>query len=686
MICRHNKTKLLVLAQTVIFSLSLFCGTALAAPPEKYDVNPGSPGYMSAHTYLSPTDEPNIYRVKQTLLGTAQKQKTFTDLVILINTGHTFTTNTAISGGGIVGTDAFGFVLDPATGAASTTARHYGGTGYNIWNAMFYAAEEMINYIFDPTFNPNAENCRVAIVTYGNTATGAFNSPTMIGLTGKDDKIEILKKLGTVENMPRGGSNPVPLSKGVQAAYRLLEDKGTPLYFDPAGSGTTYYSNDFHIPQASGPDITTIPANEGAWETKDSSAPAGSKYERFIVSLHSIGATTTADFRTTTYPLSSTTPTPITDPNSPLTYNDSMFGMVTEGTSNGQFFAYNWARYNISEVSKKLSVHNNGKVPYQTFALWIDPDHVTINTGANGWMDFNDSISGFPLSQTPVFSGSGYKDYKTRINEMASGKGNLALYRYINVLYSPTSGPVALYENFEGMQYWSNSGILRNVYSTATLTSQLSDFISSITVIENSGTVSHSTLASNFELYKFQGEALLNPSYGTATNSGRNITWDIGMMPDEEISLTFYVRYTGPMDTGLSYPVFDESYVVYEYQTNSQAVAQCKYYSSVYISPDTAEVKEDKTKNDTVAFTSDVSASSIPSGLIPVQVGALNGGIAYTPSVTPAVAQISNETLQETNEAVPVTSEGFAWYILLVIPVASVVVLFVSRSKRKDSK
>lgn len=693
MLHRTGKMKFSLWLQVVALMLFCFCRIALAAPPETDNIPAGELGYLSAHTYVSPTNEENVYKIRQELTGSNKLLPTYTDLVILVNTGHAqFTRTTKVSGAEITGSHAFGYVLSATTGLPTSTPRNRGTIGdYSIWNAMCYSAEKMIDYIFDPTFNPNYQNCRIAFVSYGNSTSNEYNSPTLIGLTGYEDALALKAKLGGLEASGFStANNPVPLGKGVQAAYRLLENKGTQLYFNPAGSAPSYYSTDFNIPYADGFTDSSIPANMGAWEPKDASAPSGSKFERFIVSLHSIGASSpnndAAKYIYGTYPLStSVSPiTPLTtNPNAQLSYTDSVVGYIKEGVnnqSNFQTYAYNWARFNILEVSEQLKKYNNGKVPYQTFALWIDPNYLGVGYASAGrWMDFNYSVSAFPMSQsadsTHPFAGTGYEDYQKRLAEKASGKTNQALDWYVR------RGSNSLYEAYEGMQYWNDEALLRNIYTFQSLQQNLEDFVSSITVVKNQGLMSYSTLNYEFELYKFPGQPLLNASYGTATNSGTSITWNVGVMPDDPIWLEFYVHFTGPTDASTFYPVFDESYITYEYLSGTQSTAQCKYYPNVYVNPKTSQTQEGQNKGDIDTPGATATSKTVNEGLLPIQGIAMNGGVPYTPSVTPAANQIVNESLQESNESIPVTSSHFPWFVLFIAPAVAAIVFLVKRHK-----
>lgn len=675
-------------ACTVMLSLAFLLSIAL--PKGAAAVLPGETGYLSLHEYASPTADKNVFRVTLTAKITGSSAEEYLDIVLLLNTGHDYAVNNTISDPSIAGAAPFGYMLDTSGNATSIPRRKSVNT-YNVWNAMCYSSEEVIKRIFDPAINPNYKNCRVSIVSYGNMRTGARGSQVWAGLTGYEDTQFLLESLGKIEDYYKTGvgSTAVSLSKGVQSAYRLLEKKGTPTYFSTSSFDT---QTEFDIPMADGT-TKSLPPTQGTWEPLNITASSGSITRKYILSMHNIGAsgggpnTSTA----TTYPINtSLANTPLNPVPGTTTYSyyDSAISQTITYFSAAYPAPYEWARYNILEASTHLRPNNNNAAPFHAFTLWSDPQKLTALNAASfsRWIDFNDSISKFPIAQGTRYQSlnSGYQDYSYRLPPSGNGYA-LRQRKLVGGL---------TYEYYEGMMYWNDASVYHNVNSQSDLENELADFISTVAKTEASSAVASGQLTDGISLYKQSGEPLftinsqLGSPAGDASFENGTLTWNIGILPpDEEISLSFYVLLDEDVLTQAEYyPIFKTPCKInYSFaDTSAQIVQVSDSFPSCYISLDGGVKANDSQTTDQASqgITKEelTQSTSGNNAILPLPMGQQN---VYTPSATPNVQAIANESLEEEAEAIPVTNTDSIIYAVVALFVVCGIGFEIVRRRRK---
>lgn len=655
-----KKIPLVILLAVMSF---IFCfGKAGKARAEQ---NAGESGYISLHEYLSPTEIPNVYRVTMTI--TPQIKPVLTDIVIVVNEGHNASRVAVLRNSGSLPAAPFGYKLD-INGNTTSTVRRYSSSGYTIFDVELFSAEQIIRKLADPTINPNYANTRIAMVSYGVGGGPLYRVLNRSGLVSLEDENNVkflLSKIGIMDTQSYSTGNPVPLAKSTQQAYQILEDPSVPLFFNFTSPGFTIGDNQLNYP---GGATTTGDLTHGMWQ-----APVGttiddySSVNKYIVSLHCIGASMpnqSGGINYTLYPLKT--------PSSPtnVTTNAATALPANQQETKYDFPAYDAARYAIKMASDNLKGTQKEKV-FHSFTFWVDPSNLS-DTNSYAWLDFNQTISAFPLSATPIIPGSGYTSPSSTRQAML-----------FNTYVAPSQG--FSYENWEGVQYWSDAAQTHNIRDYDEFDPEISSLVEQFSSNPKNAIV-RGKIDSRFEIYKFPGASQfqiltsedVDPTItgGTVTYSNKELTWNIGNLPIQgTLSLIYYVSFdTSDTDADVSYKLSD-MVLEYDYEGNSQH----KSFPDVYIQG--GEIIESTSTDD--AKTMDRADSQTKTDASAI--GLISGASmpVYTPSVTPQKNKIENEKLEEKNEEIPVTKTPMILAVALLVALTSGTVLTLRLRKNK---
>lgn len=252
-----------------------------------------------------------------------------------------------------------------------------------------------------------------------------------------------------------------------------------------------------------------------------------------------------------------------------------------------------------------------------------------------------------------------------------SATGNFA-HRLLTETASPVAGSYAIVDT------GNPTG------ATAQLNTMLDAIKDSILKALNKGGTVVDTLGEHFTLTKFQGQSQFEVSAGTVSFNNGEIQWDIPntALNEGEQTLSYYVKIDDDVDQGSYYPTNGYAYLSY---TDVDGNDLIQYFAVPYAKPTTdgtAEPKNTATETTSIEKTNEQSSALIPKLGI-----AGNGGVPYTPSVTPSTAKIENEKLEEKSEAVPVTSSinsqmPVVIYVLVGLAIVSVAGIILKKTRR----
>lgn len=189
-------------------------------------------------------------------------------------------------------------------------------------------------------------------------------------------------------------------------------------------------------------------------------------------------------------------------------------------------------------------------------------------------------------------------------------------------------------------------------------------------------------IGSSFTIEKFPGMPLLETTLGTATIQDKTIQWELGNdmpTPQNPAVLSYYVRIEEGTDPSKYYQTNEYAFITFSNKDGSgNDTTIVKYFPIPYVKGD-GDVAE--STESVIVSASPVETQRAGAGLLPI-LGGSSQSVLYTASVSSSPnSAIQNESLQESVDAVPVTST--TTYVVAVTLVLTISAAYIIHRKRK---